>query len=72
MSRFNNPVHVGLRDRVTMDLVAVYPETVVGSDEEVYKKAESWFNQQGYSLESKNRNYFVDTLTDSEFESTKK
>lgn len=72
MNRFNNPVHVGLRDRMSRDLVAVYPHTVRGSNEEVYQEVESWFNQRGYSLHDEPRQYFVDTITEDEFKAMKK
>ena len=72
MGRFNNPAHVGLRDRITRVLIVVYPEAMAGSDEEVYRKVEAWFNNQGYSLGDGSRMYFVDTLTEGEFKSWKK
>ena len=71
MGRFNNPVNVGLRDRTTRDLVAVYPEVIHGTDEEVYKKVNDWYYKQSCSAEDELRDYFVDTITDSEFKSLK-
>lgn len=72
MGRFNTFTNVGLRDRVTRNLIAVYPEEVCGSDEEVYDKVISWYKDQDYARNDEIRSYYVDTITDDEFKSMKK
>ena len=71
MARFANPTKVGLRDRVTRDLVAVYPKIVKGTDEVVYKEVQDWYYKQSCSAENELNNLFVDTITDSDFETGK-
>jgi hypothetical protein len=68
MGRFNNPTRVGLRDRVTNELIVAFPQEVSGTDEEVYKKVFNWYSQQNSVLNSHGeRNYFVDTITEDEY-----
>lgn len=67
MKKFDIPVTVGLRDRDTDKLVAVYPKAVQGSIEEIKDEVFFWYYQQGCSAEEELRNLYIDTLTESEF-----
>lgn len=57
---------VGLRDRSTDRLVAVYPHPAEGDDKEIEDKVSFWFYQQSCSAEETLRNCYVDTLTEKE------
>jgi len=66
MSKYENVKKIGLRDKDTKKLIAVYPDKIEGTDEEIEKKAKLWFYQQSCSAEETLRNAFVDVLTDEE------
>jgi hypothetical protein len=69
MSRFKGSARVGLRDKDTRKLIAVYPHAVKGTDSEIEDKVKFWFYQQSCGAEDELRNYFVDALTEQEFKS---
>lgn len=58
--------YVGLRDRSTDKLVAVYPNTATGDDNEIKDKVSFWFYQQSCSSEETLKNCYVDALTEKE------
>ena len=65
----NQPVKVGLRSKITNELVAVYPYSINGSPKEVEKKVFDWYYAQGCANENELPNLFVDTVTDGELKS---
>jgi len=69
MSRFKGAERVGLRDKDTRKLIAVYPYAVQGTDSEIEDKVKFWFYQQNCGAEEELRNYFVDALTEQEIKS---
>jgi len=69
MKRFEGAIRVGLRDKETDKLVAVYPESLQGEDAEIEEKVKSWYYKQSCSAEDELRNYYVDRLTDEELKS---
>lgn len=60
---------VGLRNRDTGKLVAVYPEKVTGSMENVRKEVFDWFYSTSCSAEDEMRKCIVDDLDDHELKS---
>ena len=66
MKRFHGKSIVGLRDKSTNKLVAVYPQALEGEDKEIEDKVSFWFYQQSCSAENVLRDCFVDSLTDRE------
>lgn len=66
MGRFNGSVNVGLREKDTNRLVAVYPHKLEGTDREIEEKVKFWFYQQSCSAEEKLQHCFVDIVTDDE------
>jgi len=59
-------VKVGLKSKITNELVAVYPYSVKGSTKEIEKQVFDWYYAQGCANENELPNLFVDTLTDEE------
>lgn len=66
--RFENS-RVGLRNKETGKLIAVYPEIVTGSVNEVKKEVFDWYYKTGCSAETEMRNCIVDDLSDNELKS---
>ncbi len=60
---------VGLRNRETGKLIAVYPEKVTGNPMEVKKEVFDWYYKTSCSAETEMRNCFVDALDDRELKS---
>lgn len=71
MSKFENIEKVGLRDKSTKKLIAVYPHKPEGTDAEIERKVKDWYYQQSCSAEEQLRSAYVDTLTDIEIKSHK-
>ncbi|MCX7745699.1 MAG: hypothetical protein N2645_02250 [Clostridia bacterium] len=71
MKHFEGTVRVGLREKETDKLVAVYPEDVQGNEKEIEEKVKFWYYQQSCSAEDELRNLYVDVVTDLEERQTK-
>ncbi len=69
MARVFENSRVGLRNKDTGKLIAVYPDMVTGGAEEVRKKVFDWYYKTGCSAETEMRNSIVDDLTDNELKS---
>ncbi len=66
MSKFDLRSRIGLRDKETKEIVAVYPDPIVGTDKEIEDKVKFWFYQQNCAAEDKLKDYYVDNLTENE------
>lgn len=66
MKKFHGTVKVGLREKDTNKLIAVYPEPLEGDDNVIEDKVKFWYYQQSCSAEHELGNYFVDNLTEQE------
>ncbi len=66
MGRFENADRIGLRDKQTGKLIAVYPEKLSGTDEEIENKVKFWYYQQSCSAENVLEHSRVDTLNETE------
>ncbi|MDF2675487.1 MAG: hypothetical protein K0R09_3759 [Clostridiales bacterium] len=66
MDKFKNAEKVGLRDKSTKKLFAVYPNKVEGTDEEVAKVVKDWYYQQSCGSEDRLLTSYVDVLTEKE------
>lgn len=64
--RNSDPVHVGLKDKITNELIAVFPHTIEGTHEEIAKKVFDWYYAQGCSNEDDLPKLFVSVLTEEE------
>lgn len=65
-NRFENVKKVGLRDKTTEKIVAMYPDKVEGTEEEIIKKVKDWFYNTSCAAEDMLKTLYVDALTDSE------
>jgi hypothetical protein len=72
MSKYQNAVAIGLRDKETGKPVAVFPKKAEGSDTEIEEKVKFWFYQQNCAAEEELKNLYVDALTAQETETLKK
>jgi hypothetical protein len=66
MGKFTGARMIGLRDRATKEIIAVYPDKVEGTDEEIIKIVRDWYYQQSCAAEDRLLTAYVDVLTDSE------
>ena len=57
---------IGLRDKTTKELVAVYPFKAEGTDEEIVKTVRDWYYQSGCYAEDQLLTLYVDALTEFE------
>ncbi|WP_312431987.1 hypothetical protein [Lacrimispora sp.] len=71
MGKFESASTIGLRNKETNKLIAVYPFKAEGSDEEITKKVRDWYYMQNCSAEEELRKAYVDILTDAEAKSIK-
>jgi len=69
MGKFKEAERVGLRDKETEKLIAVYPEKPIGTDEEITKLVKDWYYKKNCGAEEELRHAYVDTLTDQEIKS---
>lgn len=71
MKELKNFTYVGLRNRSTGKIDAVYPHPVIGNAKEVEDKVKYWYYQQSCSAESELDNLYVDVLYEHELEEYK-
>lgn len=71
MGKFAGVEKLGLRDRETGKLIAVYPYKSEGTDAEIEEKVKYWYYQQGCENEEQLKNAYVDLLTENEMKSNK-
>ena len=71
MGRFATAEMVGLRDKATQKLLAVYPLKATGSDAEIDKAVRDWYYKQSCKAEDQLLTAFVDVLTAQEIKSRK-
>lgn len=66
MGKFDAGERVGLRDKETEKLIAVYPHPLEGTDAEIEKKVKFWYYQQSCAAGEHLDSYYVDTLSKKE------
>ena len=66
MSNFEKAVKIGLRDKTSKKLIAVYPFKAEGSDEEIENMVKDWYYKQSCQAEDQLLNAYVDALTEKE------
>jgi hypothetical protein len=72
MNSNKRPVNMGLRDKVTNKLIAVYPQSIEGSQQDIEKKLFDWYYAQGCSNENDLPRLFADVITEEELNSFNK
>ncbi|MBP2628477.1 MAG: hypothetical protein H6Q68_3188 [Firmicutes bacterium] len=71
MGKFESAEKIGLRDKTSKELIAVYPFKAVGSDEEIKKLVCDWYYKQSCQAEDQLLTAYVDILTAYEIKSRK-
>ncbi len=71
MGRFEGAEKVGIRDKETRQLLAVYPYKIDGTDEEIEKTVKDWYYKQSCISEEFLLKSYVDELTEHELKSRK-
>lgn len=71
MGKFEGVENIGLRDKETGKLIAVYPYKAEGTDAEIEEKVKYWYYQKNCEAEEELKNAYVDVLTESELKSHK-
>ncbi|SCP95613.1 hypothetical protein [Anaerobium acetethylicum] len=71
MGRLEDAKKVGLREKETERLIAVYPYEAGGTDAEIEKAVSDWYYEQYCSAEEELRNAYVDALTEEELNANK-
>ncbi len=66
MRKFETTKKAGVRDWVTMKVIAVYPYEPLATDEETEQAVRDWFYAQDCEAETLMNTAFVDVLTDEE------
>ena len=72
MGKFESAEKIGLRDKETDKLLAVYPYKAEGTDAEINKIVRDWYYQQSCAAEDQLLTAYTDVLTDHEIKSRKK
>ncbi len=71
MGRFEGAEKVGIRDKETRQLLAVYPYKIDGTDEEIERTVKDWYYKQSCISEEFLLKSYVDELTEHELKSRK-
>lgn len=66
MGRFEEAEKIGLRDKASNKLIAVYPLKAIGSDKEIEKMVRDWYYKQSCQAEDELLTAYVDVLTENE------
>ena len=66
MGKFTGVKKIGLRDKVSKELIVVYPFKVEGSDAEIEKAVRDWYYKQSCKAEDQLLTAYVDVLTEQE------
>ncbi len=66
MRKLANAEKIGLRDKTTEKLIAVYPFKAEGTDEEITEVVRDWYYKQSCAAEDKLLTAYVDGLTATE------
>ena len=69
MGRFEKAEFIGIRAKETNKIIAIYPDKVQGTDEEIEKTVQDWYYQQSCSAEDELLLSYVDVLTEDEIKS---
>jgi len=72
MGNFESAVKLGLRDKESNRILAIYPYKAEGTDAEINKIVRDWYYQQSCAAEDQLLTAYVDVLTDYEIKSRKK
>lgn len=71
MGNLESDEKIGLRNKETKKLIAVYPYKAEGNDAEIIKKVMDWYYMQSCSAEELLRTAYVDALTEAEIKANR-
>ncbi len=71
MGKLESAEKIGIRNKNTNKILAIYPEKITGTDEEISKKVKDWYYTSSCSAEDELLTAFVDELTPEEIQSRK-
>jgi len=66
MGKLEQAAKVGLRDKTSQQIVAVYPLKAEGNDEEITQAVRDWYYKQSCGAEDQLVTLYVDALTEQE------
>ena len=69
MNKFTQNIKLGIKDKESDKLIAIYPHPVENSSNETRHKVLDWYYKQDCSTSENIENYYVDTITETEFKS---
>lgn len=72
MGKFTGAEMIGLRDKETKKIIAIYPYKSEGTDAEINKIVRDWYYQQNCAAEDRLLTAYVDVLTEYEIKSHQK
>lgn len=72
MSRFKGAPRIGLRDKDTKKVIAVYPKKAEGTDAEIEKSVRDWYYTTSCSAEDVLLNSYVDKISKDELKEYEK
>lgn len=67
MTTFHGKVYLGIRDKETEKLVAIYPESIDADSVNAEKKVLDWYYKQDCHTSENIENVYVDYLSEREF-----
>ena len=69
MQKFTGNIRLGIKDKETDKLIAIYPQPVQNSNNDIKHKVLDWYYKQDCSTSENIENCYVDTITEKEFKS---
>lgn len=66
MGKFEGAKKIGLKNKETKELIAVYPKKAEGTDPEIEKNVRDWYYSTSCAAEDILLNAYVDVLTEDE------
>ncbi|PYG87761.1 hypothetical protein LY28_01781 [Ruminiclostridium sufflavum DSM 19573] len=66
MNKFNGVSRLGLRDKTTKKVIAVYPKKAEGTDAEIERSVKDWYYTTSCSAEEILLNAYVDKISEEE------
>lgn len=71
MGKYDRYELIGLRDKDSKELIAVYPKKPEGTDSQIEEDVKYWYYQKGCEAEEMLAGMYVDGLTEHELKSYK-
>lgn len=69
MGKLESAEKICIRSKKTNKILAVYPDKITGTDEEITKKVKDWYYASGCEAEDELLTAYVDVMTSEEIQS---